>query len=500
MINNDRIEKTEKHRMGSKLVKSFIGLDLGSTATKAVLVSGSGEILDSAGERIVFKQSDQTNIREIEIDDYYNHIFKLIHRMSSQVDEVQAVSWNTASGNLLFLDPSGIPLTPIISWLDTRPVDSGLTAEDAGFTEDEIYTTVGWPFTLQFPFGRLLWIKQKTPDLLSSNNRVCMSNDYLGELITGNWAVDNSTATTFYMYDQQKMKKHLPYITSVGLEPGQLPEVHPVGYKLGSVTQKAAAITGLQEATEIVLGSFDHPGAARALQLTASSQLMFSCGTSWVGCVVLPDRETVLRKRMLVDPYESRNGGSWFGMFSLVSIGKYFDNWVTEFMKFTNFSRENLFRKFDLLAIKWGEKDPVPIIDPIENPLTRSLFNKLCGSWKVSAIARGVLEGVVFLMKKLTIEKGIEIDTLAEILLVGGPTESDIWPQIIADVFQKKVVIRFGETAGAVGAAVIAAKGVGTDLRPTCEPIEIIPNKRVAEILENRYLLFCRYGGNRNNA
>ena len=106
--------------MVNKTVKGFIGLDLGSTATKAVLVSESGEILDLEGERNVFKQSDQTNICEFEIDDYYNRIFKLIRRMSSQVDEVQAVSWNSASGNLIFLDPSGIPITPIIAIGQTK--------------------------------------------------------------------------------------------------------------------------------------------------------------------------------------------------------------------------------------------------------------------------------------------------------------------------------------------------------------------------------------------
>jgi len=472
-------------------VKGFIGLDLGSTAMKAVLISESGEVLDSAGERIVFRESDQIAIREIDTDDYFNRIFKLLKRMSSQVEEVRAVSWVAASGNLLFLSPTGTPLTPLISWLDTSPLSSNLTAEDAGFTDEEIYTTVGWPFTLQFPFGRLFWLHQQRPDLFSEHNRVCMNNDYLGELLTGQWAVDASTATTFYMYDQQKIRKHLPFIKAVGLEPEQVPEIYPVGHRLGSVTQETAEATGLQTSTEIVLGSFDHPGAARALQLHASSQLMFSCGTSWVGCVILPDRETGLQKRMLIDPYESKNGGNWFGMFSLTSIGQFFDAWVIDFMKFTGFTEGNPFKEFDALAIKCRKEDPVPVIDPIANSLTHNLFDKLCTTWEVSAIARGVLEGVVFRMKKLVIEKGIELNTLAEILLVGGPTESAVWPEIIADVFQKKVVIRFGKTAGAVGAAVIAARGIGYDLKPDCEAIEIVPNRLVSADLEARYVLSC---------
>ena len=472
-------------------MKGYIGLDLGSTAIKAVLISEAGEVLDTAGERIVFKDSEAAAIREIDPEKYFHRIFSLLKHMSRQVEEVRAVSWVAASGNLLFINKTGTPVTPIISWLDTTPVSSGLTAEDAGLTDKEIYTTVGWPFSLQFPLGRLFWLNRQRPELFSSGNLVCMNNDYLGRLLTGKWAVDNSTATTFYMYDQQKMQKHLPFIEAAGLDPEQVPEVYPVGHKLGSVTKRAAEETGLSTSTEIILGSFDHPGAARALQLSTASQLMFSCGTSWVGCVLLPDRKTGLQKRMLIDPYESNDGGEWFGMFSLTSIGQFFDTWVIDFMKFTGFTEGDPFKQFDALAMECGcgIEDQVPIINPLTNPSTPALFETLCAAWEISAVARGVLEGVVFRMKKLVIEKGIDIGTLAEILLVGGPTESSVWPQIIADIFQKKVVIRFGKTAGAVGAAVIAAGGAGYDLHPYCKAVVIKPNLQKAADLEARYKL-----------
>jgi xylulokinase len=486
-------------------VKGFIGLDLGSTAVKGVLISDDGNVLASAGERVRFKDSDNPAVKEIDPVIYYNQIYSVIKELSQSDITIAAISWVAASGNLIILNDSFEPVTPIYSWMDTTADDGSVSAADTGFTAEDIYRTVGWPFTCQFPLGRLFWIKHNRKELLEEHNYIAMSNDYLGYLLSGCWAVDNSTGTTFCLYDQEKMEKNLSFLSALGLSERQISPILPSGSVLGPVLSQAAKSSALSESlalsesTAVVLGSFDHPGAARALGLHSPKQLMLSCGTSWVGCTILKSREEGLERGMLIDPYETQNGGSWFGMFSLPGAGSYFDSWFTAFMKCIAAGDEvqldadtNAYALFDNLAMECDPHDTLPVIDPISSKCTAELLESLVSSWDIRAVARSILEGIVFHFRHLMEQKELGIDKYDEILLVGGPTDSPIWSQIIADLFQKQVVIQFGKSAGAVGAAKLAAWGVGFELKPISDIKRIMPVTADAEVLKARYDKFVR--------
>ncbi len=441
----------------------FIGLDLGSTAVKGVAIATDGRITSTVSSQVVFNVHTNDSIKEIDADYYIGLIASIIEELSRSLTSVIAVSWVTASGNLILLDDQNEVLTPIMSWLDTQPSDAGISL--SGFSAEEFYRIVGWPFSVQFPYGRLLWLNKNSPDLIARTASICQHHQYVGYVMTGRHLIDQSTATTGYLADQHTRTYYQPFLETLGIKMGMLAEIVPVSTVLGPITDSFKEQSGLTCKPSVVLGSFDHPGAARALGIKRTDQLMLSCGTSWVGFCVLPDRETGLKRKLLVDPYEEIDGGSWAGMFSVTGAGQYFDKWMKVFYH-TDEITKHMFLEFDALATTAYEKGvECPLIDVIHMD-PQVVLMELSREFSQSAIALSLLESTVFTLIRRMKQVEMSLDDINEVYLVGGPSNSDIWTQLIADILEKDIIVSFGQTAGAVGAAVIAARGMGVRLKP----------------------------------
>ncbi len=483
---------------GAYNMEYFIGLDLGSTAIKGVVVSGEGKVLGTAEARIQKIESGDETAFEIDPELFIDAVFGIIRQLSSGRENIKAISWVSASGNILLLDEKNQPCAPMISWLDTRPLDGSVEESLSGIPVEAVYGIVGWPFSWQFPFGRLLWLRENRPELMRRTLRICTSNDYLGYRLTGTWAIDNSTATTLYVYDQVGKRKNASFIGLLGLKPEMFSDLREVGTLQGRIRAGACSRTGLNENTQVFLGSFDHPGAARALNIHSQRQLLVSCGTSWVGLVTLPDRNAGIRRNMLLDPYESGSGGAWCGIFSLTAIGKTFDSWVAEtfrrcgkwpelFSANGNADMAELFRIMNHEAGIVDPRDAIPVLDMRGMKPDAGSLGTLLGHHSPGKIFRALMECTAFEFKKLLHEKEVDLGAIDEISMVGGPTESPVWRQILADVLAKPVSIRFGKTAGAVGAAIIAANGAGFRLEMKEAGMRIDPDRNSVSMLEERY-------------
>lgn len=483
----------------------FIGLDLGSTAIKGVCVSGTGQILASAATTIQRLPAADSACFEIDPDAFVESIFGLIAQLSSGSGMVRGISWVSASGNVLLLDENNRPLAPMISWLDERPLDGSIEGAFSAIDSDEVYRTVGWPLSRQFPFGRLLWLRKNRPELLDRCARICTGNDWLGYRLTGNWAIDRSTGSTMYVYDQIASGKHKRNLASLGLSPALFADVHGSGTPFGLVSTAAQKVTGLDGSTVAVLGSFDHPGAARALGIHRPDQLLLSCGTSWVGLVVLPDRKTGMEARLLLDPYESESGGNWCGMFSLMGIGKRIDAWIDgifapgigaaaglrqDAVAGEPFDPSYKFKTMNRLASAIDPTGDIPVFDLVATKPDEQLIASLLSEFGPGSVFRGLMESSAFEFRRLLAERWPLADSMREVSMVGGPANSLIWRQIVSDALNRPLAVRFASHAGAVGAAMMAAMGTGYELDILEPAVQIQPDAKISRIMEGRFKRF----------
>ena len=445
--------------------KYLIGLDLGTSAIKGILISTKGEVISKAAIPTNYIRSDDNRV-EFDADEHYLKTAAVIRELSSGVADkkcITALSMASASGNTLLVDSQGTPLINAISWLDQRVTDETdivMGDPDPAY----VYETVGWQYINSFPLSHLSWLRSHESKLLDASSTVCMTTDYINFRLTGRWGIDHSTATTFYLQDQKKRIWNDDFLNKLNIPASKLPSLYKSGHMLGEISNTAADETGLLPGTKVVLGSFDHPCAARGSKTLLPKQLLISCGTSWVAFFPFANRSESISRNMITDVFTNDDNGCWAGMLSLPAVAPKIDSYLKRYIS----SDDNRFSEFDRLAALSSAGANGLIINPVED-----ITNTDISGYSKKDIARALMEGTAFLFKAMLdkhISTGLEISSA---VMVGGPTKSDIWPKITADVMGIDVSIINGQHAGAFGAAILAGIGSGiyTDIRDAYKKI-----------------------------
>lgn len=430
----------------------LIGMDIGTSSVKAVLTDEKRNVLKTAHG--VFEYEKTTDGRvEISADKYINVCVAVLKELALEVKgDVSAICASSASGNLLILDKNMNPLTPVINWQDKRVNDEA--HEILGETDtDKFYRQIGWPFGYKIlPLAQLCYIKKHSEDILNNAGMVCMSTEYLYYKLTKKWGITTSAGTPFFFIDQQKGEYIPELLEKFNLCESQFPPVKKTGEILGGVTADMTELTGLKEGTPVVLGTFDHPSAARGAGILNEGELLLSCGTSWVAFFPVKDREKIANAGMLIDPFLSETGGCWAGMSSVASISERIWLYVKRYIS----DGKDAFKELSRLARQSEKGTGGLVINPKNEPCDEMILK-----YPVHHIARAIMEGTVMLLKEkleLLKDKGI---TAAEGVMVGGPSEDPLWIEIISEMCDLKLCTVNGKNAGAVGAAVIAGNAAG---------------------------------------
>ena len=425
-----------------------IGLDLGTSAIKGVLMAADGRILRTASRHMVYDHPYPEHV-ECEAQQHWIETAALIRELAEAAPQpVRAIALSGASGNTLLADAAGNPLTPIINWMDNRAVGADLPAL-RGLTPEAVRRVVGWPCNDIFPLAHLAWLRARDPGLLDAAAHACMNTDWLLFRLTGQWVMDYSTATTFHLQDQVGRCWHRPFLDRLGLRKPQLSRLAGSGVAVGLLTPEAAAATGLTTETLAVTGAFDHPSAARAVGITRPGQLMLSCGTSWVGLLPWPDRDALIEAALLCDPFLSDADGPWAGMFSVPAIGPVIDAYVAS-LSAPGTDRRAKLERFDTLAAAASAGAEGLVIDltapfrPVDAP--------------PALVARAVMEGAARALLAPLDRLRARGFAFQQAVMVGGPGNSPVWPGIVASITGLDLTVGTAH-AGAAGAALLARRG-----------------------------------------
>ncbi len=430
----------------------LIGLDIGTSSVKGVLMTEDGAIKKTAHAAFSYTKTEGGGV-EINADKFVEVCFSAIKELSGAADgEIKGICASSASGNLVVLDKENKPVTPIYNWQDKR-VTSEAEEILGELDRDEFYEKVGWPFLSDsFPLAQLCYIKKHYPEKLENCGMVCMSTEYLYYKLTEKWGISTSAGTPFYLIDQQK-GAYIPELLDVfGITEKNLPPVMPCGSKLGEVTSDASEKCCIPEGTPVVLGSFDHPSAARGVGVFDEGEMLLSCGTSWVGFFPIKDRSKAVSAKILIDPFLYEKGGAWGTMVSVASLAERIKLYVHRYID----NSENAYKLLSALAEKSKSGANGLSICLLEEPDD----SKVKGYAKED-IARAIMEGAVMLLKeKLDTLKTIGINPKSAVM-VGGPSENPVYRKIIEEICGIKVRVLHGANAGAVGAAMLAGIGAG---------------------------------------
>lgn len=437
----------------------IVGIDIGTRIIKCILISENGKIASYAKveNSLIFPSPGRVEFNAYKRYHQLCGLIKSVLKKLPNFSEVLAVCLTGASGNTLLLNIDKKPLGNVISWQDER-AELNYMELLKPFSSEYIHSVCGWPKIGSFPLTCFSWIKKNEPEKYQLAKYLATDFVYFNYRLSGAWAIDNSTATNFYLQNQVKMRYHQPFLDFLDRRTEDLPEIVQSGDRIGSITHKASQETKLPEGTPIIAGAFDHASAARGAGTTNVGELLLSCGTSWVVFLPVECREKIVVQKMLIDPFLTPKG-PWGAMFSFKNIGDIINRYITLLFGYS----QNRFLRFDeAVRETFFVSKKIPIFDLLQEEYTpKQYISTILGDYGVPEISRAIMESIAKMMLEKINDLRIAGMKANVVTMVGGFSESKIWPRVLADIFGMPVRLVNGEFAGCIGAAILAGIGVG---------------------------------------
>jgi xylulokinase len=446
----------------------IIAHDLGTTGNKASLHHDDGRLITAVTVSYpVHFAAD--GVAEQNPEDWWDAVVTATRALIGRSGVNPAnVTGLTVSGQMMgavLLDADYMPVRPAIIWADTRSTaQTALLEREIGQTK--AYSLLGHRINPTYSLEKVMWVRDNEPDTFARVRHFCVAKDFIVQRLTGRLATDRSDASGTNAYDQNIGAWSAELLSIAGLDPAIFPEILESTAVVGSLTADAASATGLARSTRVVMGGGDGPIAAVGAGIVAPEDGAYVClGTSsWISFASATPVHDPLMRTMTFDNVVP---GSYVPTATMQAGGAAMQ-WVSELLtpapsgtslsalvedaQTAQAAAEGLY----FLPYLLGERSPH------WNPNAAGAFIGIGRHHGRAEMTRAVLEGVAFNL--LTCiqafrESGASVDRIDAI---GGGAASDVWLQIMADVWGVPVRRRsIVEEANSLGAAVTAAVGLG---------------------------------------
>ncbi|WP_042263047.1 FGGY-family carbohydrate kinase [Paraburkholderia heleia] len=444
----------------------LLGVDSGSTATKAVVFDTSGHTVALGSRRVEQRQPRARHV-ERDMQQVWEAACGAIRDALSKIpaNSVAAVGVTGHGDGLYLVDSAGAPLGPGILSLDSRAFDVTEHWREAGVLEKALARTGQQPYPYA-AVSLLKWIQLNEPERFARIGHVLFCKDWLRLCLTGVPATDPTEASSsFTDVDTQTYSDDvlaLYGLTSIGRT---LPAITASAAAAGRVTAQAAAQTGLKEGTPVACGLHDVTSSALGMGNIEAGVVSITAGTFSIN--------EILSDRPRRDPrWSCRNGtrpGQWMNM-SISPASSSNVDWALRelFQHETQEAARRGCSLFDLIGdeVQAAFTQPSSVMfhpflfgSPFEQPASASFFG--LRSWHRRAhLARAVLEGMVF-NHRWHVEALTSAFPARRAGLTGGGSSSPLLAQLFADVLGVAIDIPESPEASALGAALCAGVGVG---------------------------------------
>lgn len=430
----------------------LIGIDVGTTGTKAMLFSQSGICLKSAYRSYPLSTPKVCHVEQ-SANDWWQAVGQTVREVSAgHGGQVAAVSLSTQGGTMVCVDENAEPLAPAFVWNDSRCVKE---AEDfaSRFTADAMYQKTGWALFSGMPAMQICRLKNEQPDLFKKTALFLTVPGYLSLKLTGRAAVDASNAGIDQLTDIRQGCYDREILDFAGIEEDRLPAIVPSGAVIGQLTQEAAAFLGLTTETLLVSGAHDQYAVALGAGATRPGDILIGSGTAWV--------VTALEETPAFDGLsQSRSAipGLW-GCLCSLSCGGVCLDWLRKNI----IGNQQFPVEYECLNQEVADRRAAEeglFFFPFGGKQNKARFVGLDLSHDRFHMARAVMEGVVFQILSM-LEKFPTQPGQKGLLLAGGASKSPVWSKLLCDISGLPVRIPQMPDLACVGAAILAGVGAG---------------------------------------
>lgn len=435
----------------------YIGVDLGTSALKLVMMKGNGELVKTVSKEypLYFPRSGWS---EQNPTDWFLAVKDGLKELAACADEkIAGISFGGQMHGLVILDKDDNVLRPAILWNDGRSTEETDYLNNAIGKEKLSKLTANIAFA-GFSAPKILWVKNNEPEIFKKISKIMLPKDYIIYMLSGSFASDYSDASGMLLLDVKNKKWSKEMIDICSISEDMLPKLYESYEAVGTIKPELAKELGLNEGIKIVAGAGDNAAAAIGTATVGEGACNISLGTS--GTVFISSKNFGVDSFNALHSFAHADGNYHLMgcMLSAASCNKW---WMEEILKTKDFAKEqnnidnlgenNVF----FLPYLMGERSPH------NDPAARGTFVGMSMDTKREDMTLAVFEGVTFALRdSLEVARSLGIK-IERTMICGGGAKSPLWKKLVANILNVEVDVPVSEEGPGFGAAILAAVGCG---------------------------------------
>lgn len=446
-------------------MKYVIGIDIGTTNTKAIAYSLSGNVIAQSNRTYVFSAVKE-GYHELDPELLFNSVTDVLRQTISAIpdDEPAAVSFSSAMHGIMAVDASGKPLTPLVTWADlrSRHEASALRTSSLGAS---IYQRTGTPIHPMSPLCKLIWMRRHAPGVFSDAHKFISIKEYVFFRLFGEYIVDRSIASATGLLDIHDLDWCGQALQAAGIGRERLSVHAAATHYLKGLKKEFAAFFGISRNVPFVLGGSDGCLAHLGSNALHRGDVSITIGTS--GAVRMMSDQPVNDSRQRIFSYlltddiyisggPTNNGGNVLQWFAKNILGR-----TAVDAGDLNELVEAAFRVdagcggLVFLPYIYGERAPVWDAD------AKGVWYGVSGTHTSAHFMRSAMEGISFGLAGILQTLTTAVGPAGKIFSGGGFIRSPQWVGLLADVLGLEVAVTGSDDSSAAGAAIIGMQAIG---------------------------------------
>ena len=444
-------------------MKTLLGIDIGTSSTKSVVLDLSGNLL-AVSQKEYAIDSPKPGWAEQHPETWWGAVKETVRSVVSHSGvnprRIAGIGLSGQMHGTVLLDKENRLLRPAIIWADRRTAKQ-CDAVVAALGKDRLRELAGNSLSPGFLAATLLWLKENESQTFSRIHTVLLPKDYVRFRLTGKLGTEVTDASSSLLLDVKRRTWSGELCHLVGISREQLPPLHESQEIVGNLTGSAAEELGIVPSIPVVAGGGDQSMAAIGNGVVEEGIALSTIGTG--GQLFTPTLTYKTDPELRIHSFCHAAPGMWHLMGAILSAGLSL-KWLRE-----RFCPGLAYAEIDGLAasVRPGSEGLIflPYLlgerTPHLDPSARGCFIGLAIHHSLGHLARAIMEGVAFAMKDcLTLFQSLDV-SLEKIIVSGGGAVSSLWRQIQADVYGREVFTVNTSEEAATGAAILAGVGVG---------------------------------------
>ena len=475
----------------------YIGVDLGTSAVKLLLMEGNGKIANVVSKEypLYFPHPGWS---EQKPEDWWEAVKTGLKELTEDFDksQVAGISFGGQMHGLVILDKDDNVIRPAILWNDGR------TQEETDYLNNEIGKSTLSGYTANIAFTgftapKILWVKNKEPENFARIEKIMLPKDYIAYKLSGSFCTDVSDASGMLVFDVKNKCWSKEMLNICGIREEQMAKIYESYEAVGTLKADVAAELGLPETVKVVAGAGDNAAAAVGTGTVGDAMCNISLGTS--GTIFISSKEFGVDKNNALHAFAHADGKYHLMgcMLSAASCNKW---WMEEIMQTKEFAAEQAAITEDMLGRNhvyflpylMGERSPH------NDANARGTFIGLTMDNTRADMYQAVLEGVAFAIRdSFEVAKNLGID-IKRSKICGGGAKSPLWKKMIANILNIEIDVIESEEGPGYGGAMLAAVACGeyASVEEAAEKLvkvidTVKPDAEIAARYEERYRQFA---------